>query len=353
MIYFFLTLISFFIFFLNQDNQFKAIPSIQENWAWSKIDEAGMQIDSRSKYDPLNKINGYRTKSRVFFFKGSKFNLEENNFSELPSTGKGHLVYKKIGSVVSYYSQDGEVLWEKPYKSYPRISNNGELILYLSGDGNQVLVSDGNGNPIGVEQVDGRFLADYSFPALKEGALLVFAGGEIVKLNANGTIAFKKEENIVNGDLIFAKSGAISPDSKFIAVHFLKNNKDHVNVYNEKGDLHFNTVLDTVYPHKLYMAVDDRGNLLVNTPDQILMKDKTHTIYSRKKGAKEDIYQIAFATGKFFIASEESQLIFLSQEGLILKKRNILMPARARASGDRDIAIVETPEEIISFKYFQ
>ncbi|HNC57706.1 MAG TPA: hypothetical protein PLP33_19890 [Leptospiraceae bacterium] len=327
---------------------------VQENWAWNKSQEIGMSQDSRFKINPLQTLNGYKTKNGVYFFKAGKFSLEENTYSELPLNGKGHFVYKKIGSSVFYYSNDGEILWEKPYKSYPRVSNNGELLLFISGDGNQVLISDINGNEFGAKQIDGRFLSDISFPALVNGALLVFSGGEIALLNGSGKIVFQKKDEPNSKDFLFCKSGAISPTGKFSLVHYIRNTKDFISILNEKGEIVSSITLESVYPHKIFMAVDDEGNMAVNLPDQVfVINKKGKSVFKKVKSRKEDIYQIAYTSGSFFAVSLENQILFLKSDGSYLGKRSVTMPARMRPSTERDSAFLETEEEIISFRLFK
>lgn len=352
--YLFFTVLLTIAIFLNLGSPYSQISHVQENWAWNKTQEIGMTTDARFKTNSMQVLNGYKTKNGVYFFKSGKFSLEENTFSEMPLNGKGHFVYKKIGNSVFYYSNDGEILWEKPYKSYPRVSNNGELILFVSGDGNQVLVSDINGNPVGVKQVDGRFLADISFPSIANGALLVFSGGEIALLNGTGKVVFQKKDDPNSKDFLFCKSSAISPNGKFSLIHYLRNAKDFVTMLNEKGDIVSSIALDSVYPHKVFMAVDDEGNIAINLPDQVfLLNKKGKPVLKRQKAKKEEIYQIAYASGSFFAISIENQVLFLNSDGSNLGKRSISMPARMRPSGERDSAFLETNEEIISFRLFK
>lgn len=355
MLYYFLFVCIFSItIFFNLSNPYTHISHVRENWAWSKVEEVGMSTDARYKFSPMDKLNGYKTENGVYFFRAGKFLLDENSFSEMPLNGKGHFLYKKIGSSVLYYSNDGEILWDKPYKSYPRVSHNGELILFVSGDSNQVLVSDLNGNPTGVKQIDGRFLADISFPVLANGALLVFSGGEIVLLDGNGNIIFQKKDEPTSKDFLFCKSGAVSPNGKYSLVHYLRNQKDFITLLNEKGEIISSIALENVYPHKIFMALDNEGNMSVNLPNSYFIANKKGKIVLKKeKPKREDIYQIAYNSGSFFALSVENQVLFFSGTGSLLGKRNIVMPARMRPSGDIDTAFLETKEEIISFRLFK
>jgi|JI10StandDraft_1071094.scaffolds.fasta_scaffold02820_8 hypothetical protein len=346
--------ISSVLIFLNLGNSYTHISHVHENWAWSKTEEIGMSTDARFKLNPLERLNGYKTKTGVYFFRAGKFAIEENSFSEMPLVGKGHFLYKKVGNTVLYYSNDGEVLWEKPYKSYPRVSHNGELLLFISGDGNQVLISDVNGNPTGAKQIDGRFLSDIAFPVMANGALLVFSGGEIALLDGTGKIIFQKKDEPNSKDFLFCKSGAVSPNGKLSAVHFLRNTKDFIAILNEKGEILSSFTLENVYPHKIFMALDDEGNIAVNLPDQVsIVGKKGKAVWKKQKSKREDIYQIAYSSGSYFAVSVENQVLFLSSEGNVLGHRSISMPARMRPSGERDTAFLETQDEIISFKLFK
>ena len=349
----FITLLSLLIF-VNLGNSYTPISHVQENWAWSKTEEIGMSTDARFKLNPMERLNGYKTKNGVYFFRAGKFTLDENSYCEMPLIGKGHFLYKKVGNSVFYYSNDGEILWEKPYKSYPRVSNNGELLLFVSGDENQVLISDLNGNPTGAKQIDGRFLADIAFPVMANGALLVFSGGEIALLDGAGKVIFQKKDEPGSKDFLFCKSGAISPNGKLALVHYLRNAKDFISLLNEKGEIVSSFTLENVYAHKIYMAVDDEGNIAVNLPDQIsIFGKKGKSIFKKQKTKREDIYQIAYSSGSFFALSLEDRVLFIGADGSILGKRNISMPARMRPSGEKDTAFLETKEEIISFKLFK
>ena len=112
--------------------------------------------------------------------------------------------------------------------------------------------------------------------------------------------------------------------------------------------------LENVYPHKIFMALDDEGNIAVNLPDQVsIVGKKGKAVWKKQKPKREDIFQIAYSSGSYFAVSVDNQVLFLSSEGYILGLRNISMPARMRPSGERDTAFLETQDEIISFKLFK
>lgn len=64
-----------------------------------------------------------------FIFRAGKFAIDETSFSEIPLNGKGHFYIKNWKFSFTLFKRWGNSLG-KPYKSYPRVSHNGELLLY-------------------------------------------------------------------------------------------------------------------------------------------------------------------------------------------------------------------------------
>ena len=91
----FITLLSLLIF-VNLGNSYTPISHVQENWAWSKTEEIGMSTDARFKLNPMERLNGYKTKNGVYFFRAGKFTLDENSYSEMPLIGKGIFYIRKL-----------------------------------------------------------------------------------------------------------------------------------------------------------------------------------------------------------------------------------------------------------------
>ncbi|MEM7181415.1 MAG: hypothetical protein AAF518_10915 [Spirochaetota bacterium] len=353
MIYYLVATISFFLlFFYNLPNKQAGVWKIQANWLWRKHTYTSLKEDRRFSYRPLQVLNGYKTETNIYMFQTQKsFSLARNLLISLPLNGRGFLTYRKIGKSIAFHSGYGEKLWEKPYKSYPRVSYRGELILHLAGDNNQVMITNSNGNYIGIEKVDGRFLTDFSFPALHVGALILFSGGEIYRIDGKGNLLYKKNDTSKNR-IYFYKSSCISPHGSFVAIHYLHGESDYIKILNEKGKRVTRFKLPHIYSHRLYMAISDSGTVLVNLPDQIqIFASDGKAFLRRKKPKKEKIYQIAFYTGKYFIASSAKELIFFHNNGQIIAKRKLFTyPNRIVPSRNTDVAILETPSGFISFQ---
>lgn len=344
----------FFVTYFYIGEDFQSAEYFQQNWIWNKTEHYGSQEDSRFDFKPQSVINAYKTKEGIFLFGINKVvPIPEDKLLEIPLNGDGYLLYEKVGDAISYYSEAAEILWEKPYQSYPRASFTGKFILYISGDQNRVLFSDINGNPIGEKEVNGRFLVDYSFSIKSDEAILVFAGGEVYKVNSKGEVVYKTVEKNTTATF-FQKSSCISPNGKTTAIHYTKKGIDFVKILDEEGARLATVKLKKVYPHKLFMSISDDGYLLINTPDDIFLYDKGEIITEFNKSLTEGIYQVAFHFNSYFIASYKNMVVFFNKAGNVIKKKELYsMPFRIIPSGNHNVMFLETPDEIISFQLIQ
>jgi hypothetical protein len=346
-------LISSFLFFYFSTKSFEPILNIQETWAWDKKEFAGLRNDSRFAFKPTQILNGYKTEKGVYFFNGGEFAIQENQLSELPVLGKGHFLYKKIGSTLLYYSAKGELLWEKNFKSYPRTSPKGKLVLLTAGDGNQVLIANQNGDLIGIERVDGKFLTDISFSYNDDVVFILFSGGENYKIDKNGKLISEKTYSFKN-ETVFFKSSAISPNSNSVAIHSFRNNKDLIEVIGEKNIVQYSVNLDSVYAHRIYMALNDKKELLINLPNRVLFYNQNgKKLFDKKKPNQEGIYQIAFANNSFFAYNLNGILFFTNENGDIYKEKKIPSDSRLIQSENWNLLFLDTPKEIYSLQILE
>ncbi|MDX1961404.1 MAG: DUF5711 family protein [Leptospiraceae bacterium] len=351
MIYYivFTTIFSYLFLFLYPE-KYQLTPRIESNWAWDKSSEVGLEEDSRYKISHKKIWNGYKLGGEYLFSK-YKINREEG-ILEIPAFGKGYFVYKKIGSGISYYSKSSELLWNKPYQSYPFSSPNGKLCFLVSGDGNQVLVIDENGISVGVEKLDGRFLTDYSFS--REGnSVIVFSGGEIFILDKTGKLLFKKK-NDSEKEILFYKSSSISPNGTLVAIHHQKAEKDYILIFDLKSNEESEIELSKIYPHKIYLSISDSKTLAVNLKDELLIFDKKgKLIHKTEKKKNLSIYQPILSSDGIFAAQIDDNIVFLNEKGDVLKFiSNFKEPLRLLLSPIPNLFYVETPEEIISYQIF-
>jgi len=349
-LYFSASFIFFVVFFFTLGNKFPFSAFIQSNWVWDKTASDGMAPDARFKVNPLTHLNGYLQGNSYFSFALRKSHALKPDFSyQIPILGKGFIEYEKVGKIVSYYSADREILWQKDFKSYPKPGFEGDLILLTSGDNNRVFLSDINGNLTGEKVIDGRFLSDYSFAPKNGGAVLLFSGGEIVRLDGKGRRKFSRE--LGGKGFSFYKSVAISPNGLYSAVHYLNGENDFISMLDDKGEVLFSIKLSSVYPHRIFMSPGTSGNALINLPDSLeVYNENGKPVFRQKKKRKTGIYQLAFHTGEFFIASNEDEIYFLDNNAKILKiQKNISFPARAIPSQTSREFFLETKNEIYEY----
>ncbi|MBE7413458.1 MAG: hypothetical protein L6Q54_06655 [Leptospiraceae bacterium] len=312
-----------------------------------------MSHDVRFSVNPFTHLNGYINENRYFAFQTRQSHALKPDFLyQIPIIGRGFIEYEKIGKKVSYFSSNQEILWQKDFMSYPKPSYEGNLILLASGDNNRVFLSDLNGNWIGEKVIDGRFLSDYSFAQNNGGAILLFSGGEVVRLNEKGNRVFYKD--FKKKTLSFYKSIAISPNGQFSAIHYLNEDKDFILLLDQAGDEVATLLLHKVYPHKVFMAIGNLGNLQVNLPDSIFLYEKSGKLLRHiQKKKRSDIYQLSFHTGEYFVASNVEDIYFFDNDANILKiQKGISFPVRAIPSKSSKEIFLETKNEIFQFSLF-
>jgi hypothetical protein len=335
-------------------SDFKYVSNLQENWQFDKTRNAGIETDKRFPNKPKEILNGYRKDSGIYFFNTGFIPIPENSLIEYPTLGKGFYSYKKIGSTISYKSNEGEILWEKPFQSYPRINPFGNLLFLVSGDGNQVLISNQNGNLTGAERIDGRFLTDIAYPNLASGAFVLFSGGELFSLNGEGQILFKKAELKNSKEIQFVKSGAVSPRSKFYLIHSFINDRDRITALNEKAEIIYMYELEKIYPHKIYMSIDDEKNSLINLPDSTVLLDaKGKLVWKKIKKEEGRIYQISFGSDDFFAYTSNADLVFINKKGFEFKRKKISNLSRLLPSRKNDLIFLETENSISSLQIIE
>ncbi|EMY76363.1 hypothetical protein LEP1GSC060_1477 [Leptospira weilii serovar Ranarum str. ICFT] len=342
------------LFFYLLGNPYPTAIGIQKVWAFSKSAHAGMAPDPRFLWNSEDTINGYKFENSYYTILSSNgIALDDTRRIEYPLNAKGYLEYKKIGSEVNFYSPSGEMFWTKEYRSYPRISPSGNLVLLIAGDHNQVILSDINGNTTGAEKIDGRFLTDYTFASSSLITGVLFSGGELFVLDPKGAIQIKKglgsEKNPV-----FAKSISISPDGTKTAVHLLNAGKDKILVLGEKGEEISTFDLDTIYPHKLYLAISNTGEVLVAAPNRIEFHDISgKKILDLKRTSNNGVYQTAYHNGSWFTAELNQEILFIDEDGKILKKEKIRgseLPIRFFPSGKNGSVLLETKKELFLYR---
>jgi hypothetical protein len=361
MLYYLLLLfiISFSIVY-NFKNKFSEVPIVQEVWSWDKRNGISETIEDPrenkkgKESSPFKILNGYLTQNKKPFILKSKttFQGEDGDLFEVPPLGNGFLAYKKIGDKITYYSKNGEVLWKKSFQSIPFSSYTGNIHHMVSGDGNQVLLVDMDGNKTGAKQLDGRFLTDLSTSTLA-GSLILFSGGEVYRLDMNGNLLYSYND-INNKNFTFYKSSGLSENGKYVSLHFMENDFDYIKMIDETKREVYKIKLDSIYPHKIYIAVSNQGSTLLNLTDKIVIYSNTGTLIKEiKKIQKEDVYQVAFVTKSIFCVNKSDELIFLTESGEIIKRKKIFTNQfRIFPSKNENNFFLENNYSILQFRLF-
>ena len=329
------------IFFYTLGNRLDDSVYFQKVWIWYKESDLGMD-KYKNATDPFQFLNGYFFQNHLYFFKNGKKEKSADYLYEVPPFGKGFLQYQKSGNEVEFFSATGEILWKKTINSYPKSSMDSGNILFTSGDNNLVLITDGSGNEL--KKIGGRFLTDFSFS--KNNILLVFSGGEVYLLGKDGKL--EKDLSFATDNLVFLKSSAISPSGVCYGIHLLQDKTDKIVVY-KKGNQEYEILLDKVYPHKIYFALNDSCELAVNLQKKIQIYDNDgDSVFSRDKKSGP-IYQVAETTGNIFIISDNTEMLLLDAKfGMLETEKINSYPWRVLTISEQEF-FVETTDEIIQF----
>jgi len=329
------------IFFWPDPNFFL---SPTEVWVWNKNGGYGTRL-SKTNENPLATLNGYKTSGRFFNFENQTFRpLKEGTIIDYPLLGKGTIEYSKIGDSVSYYSSEGEVFWTKLLNSYPRAGLFSSPLLFLSGDNNTVFLMDHNGNPIGLQKVDGRFLTDFVFCRNHKGVGLLFLGGEIYRLDESGNLIFSLQ--LENES--FAKSIAISPNGDLMVIHKEFHSEDFLQVIDENGKSIKEIKLSKIFPFHLSMAIADTGEILLNTPGEVLIGKELEKSIPKK--ADSVIYQATFAHSQGFVFELDQSLMFSDTKGIVQRTKPLQDgPVRLYPGKSDNTFYLETQRDIYQF----
>lgn len=350
-----LFLLSFFLTFFFFRSDHRPLTSLKEIWVWNKSGNFGT-ASSKVGEDPRKVLNGYRLPNGSYFSfaSGKTKEIQEPNRLEYPLLAEGFLEYEKIGDEVHFFTQSGELFWSKPINSYPRAGLFAAPVLYLAGDSNTVFLLDQSGNSAGKGEVNGRFLVDYSFDRAGNGVFVLFSGGEMYRLDATGKEIYRLDLGSSTEQQFF-KSATLSPNGKSVAIHYTKNQKDFLQVLDEKGESLVVISLPKVYPHILYFALSNDLHLLLNAPDKTYFFFKDKLIREWEKNETNQTYQVSFATKDAFLFESDGFLVFLDESGNELKRKPISKnekPIRLFPSKTDNQFYLETKEDIFQFTVF-
>ncbi|MDF3819247.1 hypothetical protein P3G55_05020 [Leptospira sp. 96542] len=351
-ILFSLVFLVLFYFSLNVNLEF--VPSIRETWVWNKEGRFGTPIPKKGE-NPIQTLNGYKVNGKYFSFANNRYpDIDTKYLVEFPLLSKGYLEYEKIGDEVNYYSERGELFWKKPINSYPRSGLFASPILYLSGDNNTVFLMDESGNGVGKGEINGRFLTDYQFDPNNKGAVILFSGGEIYRLDEKGNELYFLDlsKDIKNS---FFKSLAMSPNGKLVSIHYSLQDKDFILILDEKGEIILTKEFPGFYPHKIYFATSNSGSILFNLPDKLIYFDGDDFLWTKEKNKIGNVFQTVFSAQGLFAVLNESDLVFYNERGEQMRTKRMSqleLPIRMFASKSENMFYLESKNDLFQFQIF-
>ncbi len=347
--------IFFILFFFLWNVRLPMLSSVKETWIWNKEGAFGTFPPGEGE-DPLKVLNGYRLEGRYYSFATNRFVPFEEPFKlDYALLSQGYLEYQKIGDEVNFYSDSGELFWKKPINSYPRSGYFGTPVLYLSGDNNTVFVLDNSGNVSGLGELNGRFLTDYDFAQNGKGAVVLFSGGEIYRIDEKGNKIFSADLSSDKNESFF-KSVSLSPNGSFTLVHFSSKKKDYLMILDEKGEATDEWELSQFYPHKIYLSIGNRKNSVLNSVDTVQFFKEDKLVWEEKKEKAGSVYQANFAFPSGFAYGLEKEIVFLDAEGNKIRKKNLPsseFPIRFFSGKEPNTAYLETKKDIYQIRLFE
>ncbi|EOQ88377.1 hypothetical protein LEP1GSC202_3424 [Leptospira yanagawae serovar Saopaulo str. Sao Paulo = ATCC 700523] len=342
----------FLLFFLSWDVELNFVPNIRETWIWNLEGRFGTTSPKVGE-DPLKTINGYKFNKQFYSFKtNSSPEIDSKYLVDFPLLGNGYLLYEKIGDEVNFYSDSSELYWKKPINSYPRSGYFASPVLYLSGDNNTVFLLDESGNQVGKQELNGRFLTDYQFDSKNKGVVVLFSGGEIYRLDEKGNLSFGFDLSKDKPNSFF-KSVSLSPDGKLTTVHFSIENKDWILLLDEVGEPKEEFSLPKFFPHQLYIATGNAGQILIQTPNSLEFYEEGKLVWEKNKSKQGGVYQSIYAADSFFVALVDSELLFLNERGELIRKKRISpteFPIRFFPGKLESVFYMETKTDLVQFQ---
>lgn len=220
---------------------------------------------------PYNAIVTRRGQDQFVVSPEREKKYEPDDLLNVPLHGEGYFVFGRVGREVKYFTREGELLWSKPYVSYPVSEPRGRVVFLFTGDANRVDIIDPSGNPAGAKKISGNFLTHHAFSMHSGRSAFVFGTGGLTVVDEKGGIvaAYNPEENL------FFKSVALSQDGRWAAVHVLKqdDNKEtdliRVLELGEKVSVKLELPLERVIPGNIAMAVSE-DSLAAGLPEKII-----------------------------------------------------------------------------------
>jgi hypothetical protein len=349
-------------------------------------------IDLKTKYksglDPEinSKSSNWGGSKNVFSI--SKTQPYLYSFSD---SGNKYLRYQKYNPnmKIEFFTRSNRKFWELSDTSYPIMNPTGNLNILLSSNNSRIHFINSDGQFL--NSVSGPFFIDYanvvfkgknifkekkkkqnsseSFNIIQEYSAIAFLHGIVTLVDRDGEVIFYRDNNNYK-----YKSVALSPNGQFLLLHgkFI-DGSDFIELIetDQNKSIYLHTI-NVKIPHKLYMAVNNFGDAVINFPQAAILADSSGEIvakYNAKKKRstisvnflkdhtfqelqfpkdyimpKAGIYHPVTTNGhEFFISREKVGLIIRKNGSLIhsISKIRKSSPWRFLFSGDGKILFIQ------------
>lgn len=265
---------------------------------------------------PYNAVITRRGQEQVLISPERERRFAPDDLVSVPVHGEGYFVYGRIGKEMKYFTREGELLWNKPYVSYPVPDPKGRIIFLFTGDANRVDVIDASGNALGVRRISGNFLTDHAFSMQSGRSAFLFGSGGLTVLDSAGKLVsrYDPEENL------FFKSVALSADGKLAAIHLLQpvdgGERDLVRILSlsETAQAVREYPLERVVPANIALAVLSEESILVGLPEKALAARGGSLL----SVGKEASVRYALGMQTFGVVSETDRALVFLPDGSLL-----------------------------------
>lgn len=307
------------VFFRFPARTFVFLPSLRFYY-YESLEKGGRSVLPQSwaqkSVRPYNAVTTRRGADQLLVSSEREKKFSPEEMLSVPIHGQGYFVYGRVGKEMKYFTREGELLWSKPYVSYPVPAPAGKIVFLFTGDANRVDIIDPSGNPIGVRRLSGNFLTHYAFAMQPGRSAFLFGTGGLSVLDEKGALVSEYDP----GENLFFKSVALSADGRLAAIHALRQDdageKDLVRVLelSEKSKVLHEYVLERVIPGNIALAVSPDASVLIGLPEKILaLRDG-----KLQPMGKEAAVRYALGLQTFSVISETDRAQVVLPDGSLL-----------------------------------
>lgn len=224
-----------FIFFFGK-NRLNEEYNIINIWSKSTTSTETPELDNNFNIEGNFKHNFFtKLESMMHYFNKNGTTIFYTNLSrgELASANnENFIIYKRYGSYIDAYNNNGIILWRTNTSIYPEMSPYANRTIYHSSDNSKIQMFDFDNNPLSSHIQYGEIVTDGAF-ALNTGDYIAgFSSGDIAYINRNGNLEFAISSILSEINII--KSVAISEYGSF-ALSISGIRPEYISLYDSKG----------------------------------------------------------------------------------------------------------------------